>query len=142
MKVRGYHALVVSMMVAWVNPGWANPSEPAAPAPAPAPVAVVVDEVVGTMLAQGSARDLVGVMAAHVDLNIDAEDGTYEKAQAELVLRQFFSRCKPRGAQLVHQGLSKTTEFLIAKLDSSCGPHRVQMMWGAEGIKTMTFNKE
>ncbi|MGC6492662.1 MAG: DUF4783 domain-containing protein [Myxococcota bacterium] len=142
MNVRGYNALVVGMMVAWVSPGWANPSEPAAPAPAPAPVDVVVDEVVGTMLAQGRARDLVGLMAARMDLNIDDDEGTYEKAQAELVLRQFFSRCKPRVAQLVHQGSSKNTEFLIAKLDSLCGAHRVQMMWGAEGIKTMTFHAE
>lgn len=142
MKVRGYNALVMGMMVAWVSPGWANPSELAAPAPAPAPVAVLVDEVVGTMLAQGSARDLVGLMAARLDLNIDAEDGTYEKAHAELVLRQFFGRCKPRGAQLVHHGSSKNSEFLIAKLDSSCGAHRVQMRWQANGIDTMTFEAE
>lgn len=138
MNVRGYNALVVGVMVAWASPSWANPSVPAAPAP----VAVVVDDVVGTMLAQGRARDLVGVTAARLDLNIDDDEGTYEKAQAELVLHQFFGRCKPRVAQLLHQGSSEHTSFLIAKLDSSCGAHRVQMRWRAKGIETMTFEKE
>jgi hypothetical protein len=55
----------------------------------------------------GDARSVSRYFNTTVDLTILNQEEVYSKAQAEQVLRDFFSRNPPKSFNLIHKGVSK-----------------------------------
>jgi hypothetical protein len=55
----------------------------------------------------GNARQLASFLNTSVDLTILDREELYSKAQAELILKDFFSKNAPREFTLKHQGTSR-----------------------------------
>jgi hypothetical protein len=79
------------------------------------------DEIAGS-IRSGSARDVAKYMNSNVDLTILNQEEVYSKAQAEVVLRDFFSKNTPKSFTIIHQGASKEgAKYAIGNLITDQG---------------------
>jgi len=54
----------------------------------------------------GNARELAQHFNTTIQLTVPADDGRYSRAQAEMIIRDFFSKNPPRTFAINHQGSS------------------------------------
>ena len=70
----------------------------------------------------GDAKQISTFFGASLDLSILNQEDVYSKAQAELILRDFFSRNTPKSFEMLHKGASREgTQYGIGKLTTSAG---------------------
>lgn len=65
----------------------------------------VLDDI-ALAIRSGNTRELVKYFDANVEITLLDEEGTYSKAQAEQVVKDFFDNNKPQSFVLVHRGSS------------------------------------
>ena len=66
----------------------------------------VVDDI-AVAIRSGNAKELAKFFNANINLNIPENEGFYSKAQAELILKDFFSKNPLKSFTILHQGSSK-----------------------------------
>lgn len=85
----------------------------------------VKDQVVQAIGA-GDATGLAKHFVPSVDLTVLTTSEYYSKAQAEQILRKFFSENAPRGMVIEHDGTGKVGDrYYIGKLRTATGEFRV-----------------
>ena len=81
----------------------------------------VCDEISGAIRA-GDSKQLASHFANTIDLTIMNREDTYSKIQAELIVRDFFSKNPPKSFSMVHKGTSKEgTLYGIGTLTTAKG---------------------
>lgn len=79
------------------------------------------DEVAAA-IKSGDAHQVAAYFDAKVDLALASQEDVYNKAQAELLLKDFFSKNPVKSFSMVHKGSSKEgTLFAVGTLASSNG---------------------
>ena len=79
-----------------------------------------ISDEVTEAIRRGSSRDLARHFGNNVDLAIPGNDGTYSKAQAELIMRNFFSDNRPVSFTINHQGSSRDgSPYVIGTYETS-----------------------
>ena len=79
------------------------------------------DEIAGS-IRTGNAGDVARYMNTNVDLTILNQEGVYSKAQAEVVLRDFFAKNQPKSFTIIHQGASKEgAKYAIGNMTTASG---------------------
>jgi len=63
------------------------------------------DEIVES-IKDGNAKELAKFFNNTLDLNIPGNEGTFSRAQAEVVMRDFFFKNPPKSFKINHQGSS------------------------------------
>lgn len=86
---------------------------------------------------KGSSSELGTYFNPTVEIEILEEDNIYSKAQAELLLKDFFNRNKPTSFKINHQGTKGATSFAIGNLVSSTGSFRVSIFMKTENDKML-----
>ena len=82
-------------------------------------IADVLDDIALT-IRSGNAKELVKFFDAHVEITLLDKEGTYSKAQAEQVIKDFFAVHKPASFVLVHRGSSgEGSQYGIGTLTTS-----------------------
>ena len=74
----------------------------------------VIDTLSGYVRTSNS-KDLSGYFSSVIELSILKEENEYSKAQAELILRNFFSRNKPLSVKILHR-LNSNPNYMFAVL--------------------------
>ena len=88
---------------------------------ATASVIEIFDEIAAG-IKSGDVKMLSRNFNSSIDLTIGTAENTYSKAQAEQVLRDFFTANKPTGFTIVHQGLSKEgAKYAIGTMTTAQG---------------------
>lgn len=83
-------------------------------------------ESVVAALEAGNANALVELCIANLDLTVMGKDDVYSRAQAEQILKKFFSANNPSGFTTEHSGVSKMGDhYVIGKLKTEGGVKRV-----------------
>ncbi len=82
---------------------------------------------VSDALRTGDAVKLAQYINPTVELVIMGDENIYSRAQAELLLRDFFTRNKPSEFRVNHQGTKRTTSFAIGMLITNKGNLRVSL---------------
>ncbi len=95
----------------------------------------------------GSARELARFLPASVDITLEGKPANYSKAQAELVLRDFFRAHPPGEFTLIHRGQSKGGQpFAIGQYKSGSDTFRVWLRIRGSGnqqvIEEISFVKQ
>lgn len=95
----------------------------------------------------GSARELARFFSASVDITLESKPGNYSKAQAELVLRDFFRAHPPDEFSVIHRGQSKGGQpFVIGQYKSAAVTYRVWLKIRNSGnqqlIEEISFVKQ
>ncbi len=90
-----------------------------------APAGVIGD--IAAAIREGNARNIARYFDNQVQIVILSKQGTYSKTQAEMVLRDFFSKNKVTSFELIHQGNtpSRGASFAIGNLSTTTQNYRV-----------------
>ena len=79
-------------------------------------------------LKAGSAKDLVKFMNNNVEMVILDKEGIYSKSQAEMILRDFFSKNQPKKFSLMHQGGKAESKYGIGDLTTGTQTFRIYFL--------------
>jgi hypothetical protein len=63
-------------------------------------------ENIGKAFREGDASQLAQNFASSIDIILPGNEGTFSKQQAEMILKDFFNKNKPKGFVNNHQGTS------------------------------------
>ena len=102
---------------------------------------------IGTALKSGSSKELIKYCNNNVEIKIDGESSNYSQAQAEVVLKDFFTRNPAKNFNYIHQGSSpEGLKYNIGRYAHGKGTYRVVMFIKKIGdkylIDTLNFSKE
>ena len=85
----------------------------------------IVKEVTG-YLRSANTQEIAGNFASTVELIILSEEDVYSKTQAEIILRDFFSKHQPTSAKIIHLLDSNPNyRFAVVTLKTTNGNFRV-----------------
>ena len=94
----------------------------------PAPVADVSDDI-ATAIRAGNAVAISKYFASSVDLKVLEQENIYSKAQAELILKDFFSKHTLKNFSIAHKSaLKNDSQFAIGTLETTSGKFRINFV--------------
>jgi hypothetical protein len=101
-----------------------------------------IDDVIGA-LRSGNSTELSRYFDEKVDLTLPDKSDSYSKAQAQLIVKDFFGNNGVRGFDLKHKGDSPGGHFCIGTLQTSAGNFRTNVFMkiknGKEVVKEIRF---
>jgi hypothetical protein len=95
------------------------------------PMSLIADipEDVAAAIRTGDAHKVAGYFADNVDLKVLEQENIYSKAQAELILDDFFVKHPVKGFTIVHKSVPKNdSQFAIGTLETTNGKYRVHYL--------------
>ncbi len=106
----------------------------------------IISEI-GTAMKSGSSKELIKYCNTTVEIKIDGKSSNYSQAQAEVVLKDFFTRNPAKNFSYIHQGSSpEGLKYNIGRYVHDKGTYRVVMFIKKIGenylIDTLNFSKE
>lgn len=82
----------------------------------------------------GNAAALAQSFQSNVEITIKDAESSYSKAQAEMVLKNFFASHQPKSFTVVHQGTSpEGSKYFVGNLTTSSGSYRTYVYAKANG---------
>ena len=101
-----------------------------------------IDEVINA-LKSGNASELAKYFDDTVELTLPDKSDSYSKAQAQLIVKDFFSNNGVRGFELKHKGTSPGGYFAIGTLQTNSGNFRTNIFMksksGKDVVKEIRF---
>ena len=102
---------------------------------------------IGTALKSSSAKELVKYCNSTVEIQENGVSNTYNRPQAEIILRAFFDKNPGKNFQYIHQGSSpEGYTYTIGKYTTANGSYRVYYLLkkgeDTYTIHTISFSKE
>jgi hypothetical protein len=101
-----------------------------------------IDEVIGA-LRIGSSTELSKYFDDSVELTLPDKSDSYSKAQAQLIVKDFFGNNGVKGFDLKHKGDSPGGHFCIGTLQTNAGNFRTNVFMktknGKEVVKEIRF---
>lgn len=95
---------------------------------------------IAKIIKSGNAKELVKQFHSSVELNIDGEEATYSKSQAEAVLKDYFDKNPPKSFEVNHQGASKGgLPYAIGEYNSDGSTFRVWIRLRKTGSKHLIY---
>jgi hypothetical protein len=84
--------------------------------------ALDIYEDIANAIRSGDAKQLAGFFDNTIDLSIIDQENVYSKAQAEFVIKDFFSKNPPKAFTIIHKGSSpEGTQYAIGNLITTNG---------------------
>ncbi len=93
-----------------------------------------IDEVIKS-LRSGNASELAKHLDDNVELTLPDKSDNYSKAQAQVILKDFFSNNAVRGFELKHKGDSPGGHYCIGTLQTGSGSFRTNVFMKVKGSK-------
>jgi hypothetical protein len=93
-----------------------------------------IDEVIGA-LRSGDAAGLSKYFDDNVELTLPVKSDSYSKAQAEVILKDFFNNNGVKGFELKHKGDSPGGHYCIGTLQTKSGNFRAHVFMKSKGDK-------
>lgn len=101
-----------------------------------------IDEVIGA-LKSGNATELAKYFDDTVELTLPDKSDSYSKAQAQLIVKDFFNNNGIKGFELKHKGTSTGGYFAIGTLQTNSGNFRTNIFMktksGKDVVKEIRF---
>ena len=101
-----------------------------------------IDAVIGA-LRSGNSSELAKYFDDNVELTVPDKSDNYSKAQAQLIVKDFFSNNGVKGFNLEHKGDSPGGHYCIGTLQTNAGKFRTNVFMktkdGKEVIKDIRF---
>ena len=106
-----------------------------------------VNSRIAAAIKTANARELSSYFNNTIDLTTPGNEGTYSKAQAEMIVKSFFSKDPPSSFTLNHNGKSNDgSHFAIGTYKSGATQFRayflVKVMSGQQLIHQLKFESE
>ena len=76
--------------------------------------AAAVSSKIASAIKAGDAKELAAYFHSNIELTVLENDGTYSKSQAEIIIKDFFTKYPPKDFSINHNGSSKDlSQFFI-----------------------------
>lgn len=86
-------------------------------------------ENISAAMGSGSSKELIKFCGSNIEIKIDGKSSNYSIAQAEVVLKDFFSKNSVKGFSYIHQGSSpEGLKYTIGSLELEESSYRVVMV--------------
>jgi hypothetical protein len=92
------------------------------------------DSIIAALKA-GNAKELAKYFSANIELTLLDKEDVYSKAQAEIIIKDFFSKNVPSNYVKLHEGGKEGAKFVIGNLTTSGGTFRVYFLLKTENSK-------
>jgi len=93
-----------------------------------------IDDVIGA-IRSGDAEELSKYFDDNVELTLPVKSDSYSKAQAQVILKDFFGNNGVKGFELKHKGDSPGGHYCIGTLQTKSGSFRAHVFLKAKGSK-------
>ena len=97
-------------------------------------------------LKTGNATALAGYVDDSVEIGMPDKTGTYNKAQATALFKDFFASKEVRLFEVKHQGDNEGKQFCVGVLHTKSGSFRTQVFMhtrdGRQAIKLISFQEQ
>jgi hypothetical protein len=93
-----------------------------------------IDTIIGALRA-GNVNEMAKYMEGNVDMALPDKSDNYSKAQAVLILKDFFSRNGVNGFEVKHKGDNNGSQYCIGMLQTRSGLYRATVFMKAEGSR-------
>ena len=102
---------------------------------------------IGIAMKAGSSKELIKFCNSTVEIKIDGKSSNYSRNQAEVILKDFFTKNPSENFSYIHQGASpEGLKYTIGKYTHEKGAYRVVMLIKKIGdnylIDTLNFSRE
>jgi hypothetical protein len=101
-----------------------------------------IDEVIGA-LRSGNSSQLASLFDESVEITLPDKSDNYSRAQAQLIVKDFFGNNGVKGFELKHKGDSPGGHFCIGTLQTNAGNYRTNVFMkvknGKEVVKEIRF---
>lgn len=89
---------------------------------------------IASAIRSGNSSSLSANFLGNVEITIKDAEASYSKAQAEMVLKNFFNTHQPKSFSIVHQGTSpEGSKYFIGNLVTSGGSYRTYVYAKMQG---------
>ncbi len=95
-----------------------------------------IDEVIGA-LRSGNANELSRYFDDNVEVTLPVKSDSYSKAQAQVILKDFFANNNVSGFELKHKGDSPGGHYCIGTLQTKSGNFRAHVFMKSKGDKEL-----
>lgn len=89
---------------------------------------VKIPDAIFIAIETGKVEQLSTYMNESVELIILDQEGIYSKKQANLILKDFYSKNTPKKFTLLHQGGSEKAKYAIGKLETQSTKYRIHFL--------------
>ena len=93
-----------------------------------------IDDVIGA-IRSGDADELSKYFDDNVELTLPVKSDSYSRAQAQVILKDFFGNNGVKGFELKHKGDSPGGHYCIGTLQTRSGSFRAHVFMKAKGSK-------
>jgi hypothetical protein len=101
-----------------------------------------IDEVIGA-LRSGNSTELSRFFDDNIELTLPDKSDSYSKAQAQLIVKDFFSNNGVKGFDLKHKGDAPDGHYCIGTLQTNSGSFRTHILMksknGKEVVREIRF---
>lgn len=101
-----------------------------------------IDDVISA-LKNGNATELSKYIGDNVELTVPDKSDNYSRAQAQIILKDFFTNNGVKGFELKHKGDSPGGHFCIGTLQTNAGNFRTNVFMktknGKEEVREIRF---
>jgi hypothetical protein len=87
----------------------------------------ITDEIANAVKS-GNSKSISSYFTDNIDLKVLQQEDVYSKAQAELIVKDFFAKHTVKTFDIDHKSAKNDTQFAIGKLDTSNGKFRVYFL--------------
>ncbi|MCR6720537.1 MAG: DUF4783 domain-containing protein [Chitinophagaceae bacterium] len=95
-----------------------------------------IDGVIGA-LRTGNANELSKYFDDNVELTLPVKSNSYSKAQAQVIVRDFFTNNGVKGFDLKHKGDAPGGHYCIGTLNTKSGAFRAHVFMKAKGNREL-----
>jgi hypothetical protein len=78
-------------------------------------------------LKTGNSKELSKFFNTNIDLTVIEKQDIYSKTQAEIILKEFFSKNPPTNFTVIHQGGKEGSQYVIGNLTTTNGTYRITL---------------
>jgi hypothetical protein len=94
-----------------------------------------VSDDIASAIRAGNAAAISKYFATSIDLKVLNQENIYSKAQAELILKDFFSKHTLKNFNIAHKSaLKNDSQFAIGTLETTSGKFRVNFVMKTTGV--------
>ncbi len=97
----------------------------------------VIDDISGA-IRSGNPKNISKYFIEHIDLKVIEQEDVYSKPQAEMILKDFFSKHPVKTYTIAHKTNSKGgSQYIIGTLETTNGKFRIAFLIKTTGAETL-----
>ncbi|MBL7892364.1 MAG: DUF4783 domain-containing protein [Bacteroidia bacterium] len=103
-----------------------------------------INDDIANAIKSGNSKTLASWFTDNVDLKVLDQEDVYSKAQAELIVKDFFTKHPVKTFSIAHKSSKNGSQFAIGTLETTNGKYRVYFLLkkSAEKLQIQQFRIE